>query len=107
MDASEVGVGALLSQHQGNPQKLYPCAYYSIKLSPAERNYDVGDRELLAVKLALDEWRHWMEGAKDPFVILTDHQNLVHMDSEVTEPSPSQVGPFIHQIRFHADISPR
>jgi len=28
-------------------------------LSPAERNYDVGNRELLPLKLALEEWRHW------------------------------------------------
>ncbi|XP_031679718.1 uncharacterized protein LOC116374078 [Oncorhynchus kisutch] len=46
------------------------------KLSPAERKYDIGDRDLLAVKLALEEWRHWLEGAKEPFVILTDHRNL-------------------------------
>ncbi|XP_043977886.1 uncharacterized protein LOC122833953 [Gambusia affinis] len=31
------------------------------RLSPSERNYDVGDRELLAIKLALEEWRHWLE----------------------------------------------
>jgi hypothetical protein len=35
VDASDVGVGAVLSQ-QGNPQKLPPCAYHSKKLSPAE-----------------------------------------------------------------------
>ena len=76
VDASEVVVGAFLSQRQGNPQKFYPCSYYSEKLSPTERNYDVGDRELLVVKLALEEWRHWLEGAKEPFVILTDHRYL-------------------------------
>ena len=40
-------------------------------LSPAERNYDVGDRELLGVKLALEEWRHWLEGAEHPFTVWT------------------------------------
>jgi hypothetical protein len=58
------------------PERLYQCAYYSKKLSPAERNDDVSDQELLAVKMALEEWRHWLEGAKDPFIILTDHRNL-------------------------------
>nr|XP_013877641.1 PREDICTED: uncharacterized protein LOC106527345 [Austrofundulus limnaeus] len=47
--------------------------------SSAERNYDVGNRELLAVKLALEEWRHWLEGAKQPFIILTDHKNLEYI----------------------------
>ncbi|KAL0154119.1 hypothetical protein M9458_050578 [Cirrhinus mrigala] len=42
VDASSTGVGAVLSQQQGQPPKTYPCAYFSHKLTPAERNYDVG-----------------------------------------------------------------
>ncbi|XP_042252426.1 uncharacterized protein LOC121886485 isoform X2 [Thunnus maccoyii] len=34
-------------------------------LSPAERNYDISNQELLAVKLALEEWRHWLEGSRN------------------------------------------
>jgi hypothetical protein len=74
VDGSEVGVGAILPQHHGNPQTLHPCAYYSKKLSSTKRNYD-SNRELPAVKLALEEWRHWPEVAKDPFLIFTDHEN--------------------------------
>ncbi|KAI2658160.1 Transposon Tf2-6 polyprotein [Labeo rohita] len=40
---------------------------------------DVGNRELLAIKLALEEWRHWLEGARHPFIILTDHKNLEYL----------------------------
>lgn len=76
VDASSTGLGAILSQRQGNPPKLYPCAYHSRKLNSAEQNYDVGDRELLAIKAAFEEWRHWLAGAKYPFVVLTDHKNL-------------------------------
>ncbi|KAK1796929.1 hypothetical protein P4O66_000891 [Electrophorus voltai] len=61
----EVGVGAVLSQRLGG-DKLHPCAYFSWCLSPAEQNYNVGDRELLAVKLTLEDWRHWLEGANTP-----------------------------------------
>ncbi|KAL0149072.1 hypothetical protein M9458_055687 [Cirrhinus mrigala] len=60
---------------------MFPCAFYSHKLSPAEKNYDVGNRELLAIKLALEEWRHWLEGAKHPFTVLTDHKNLEYLRS--------------------------
>lgn len=49
VDASEVGVGAILSQ-RGEDGKLHPCAFMSRRLSDAERNYHVGDRELLAAK---------------------------------------------------------
>ncbi|KAK3550724.1 hypothetical protein QTP70_003956 [Hemibagrus guttatus] len=79
VDASMTGVGAVLSQQQGNPSRLHPCAFFSRKLNPAERNYDIGNRELLAVKLALEEWRHWLEGAKHPFLVLTDHKNLEYL----------------------------
>ncbi len=50
-------------------------------LSPAERNYDIGNRELLAIKLALEEWRHWLEGAQHPFTVITDHKNLEYLRS--------------------------
>lgn len=46
---------------------------------PQQRNYDIGNRELLAIKMALEEWRHWLEGAKHPFLIWTDHQNLTYI----------------------------
>ncbi|CAJ0922866.1 unnamed protein product [Ranitomeya imitator] len=49
--------------------------------SPAERNYDVGNRELLAMKWAFEEWRHWLEGAKHRVVVLTDHKNLTYLES--------------------------
>ncbi len=78
VDASEVGVGAILSQ-RGEDGKLHPCAFMSRRLSDAERNYHVGDLELLAVKLALEEWRHWLEGAQHPFQVLTDHKNLEYI----------------------------
>ncbi|KAK3570718.1 hypothetical protein QTP86_025260 [Hemibagrus guttatus] len=79
VDASTTGVGMVLSQQQGNPSRHHPCAFFSRKLNLAERNYDISNRELLAVKLALEEWRHWLEGAKHPFLVLTDHKNLEYL----------------------------
>lgn len=52
VDASDVGVGAVLSQRSALDQKLHPCAFFSHRLSPAEQDYDIGNRELLAVKLS-------------------------------------------------------
>ena len=46
VDASETGVGAVLSQRTGVPPKLKPVAFYSHKLSLAERNYGIVAREL-------------------------------------------------------------
>ncbi|KAL0190182.1 hypothetical protein M9458_012880 [Cirrhinus mrigala] len=81
VDASSTGIGAVLSQRQGSPPKMYPCAFFSHKLTPTERNYDVGNRELLAMKTTFEEWRHWLEGAKHPFTVLTDHRNLEYLRS--------------------------
>uniref|UniRef100_A0A671YIT6 Gypsy retrotransposon integrase-like protein 1 n=1 Tax=Sparus aurata TaxID=8175 RepID=A0A671YIT6_SPAAU len=79
VDASNEGIGAVLSQRSERDGKMHPCAFLSRRLSRAERNYDVGNRELLAVKLALEEWRHWLEGADHPFIVWTDHKNLEYI----------------------------
>lgn len=77
VDASDIGVGAVLSQRSKTDKKLHPCAFFSRRLSPAESNYDVGNRELLA----LEEWRHWLEGSEIPFIVWTDHKNLAYIQS--------------------------
>lgn len=63
---SDTGVEAVLAQRSGLDNKLYPCAFLSRRLSPAEQYYDVGNCELLAVKSASKEWRHWLEGSQQP-----------------------------------------
>ncbi|KAK3510723.1 hypothetical protein QTP70_015981 [Hemibagrus guttatus] len=106
VDASTTGVGAVLSQQQGNPSRLHPCAFFSRKLNPAERNYDIGNRELLAVKLALEEWRHWLEGAKHPFTVLTDHKNLEYLRA-AKRLNPRQARWALFFTRFNCTISYR
>ncbi|KAK1798925.1 hypothetical protein P4O66_007199 [Electrophorus voltai] len=65
----------------GERGDLWPIAYFSRKLSSAERNYGVGDCELLAMKLGFEEWRHWLEGARHPFTVNTDHKNLEYLQT--------------------------
>jgi len=74
-DASDLAVGACLCQEYD--KKWHPVAYYSRKLSPAEQNYDIHDKELLAIVAALEQWRVYAEGAPG-LDILTDHKNLLH-----------------------------
>ncbi len=73
-DASEGAIGAVLSQKQNG--KWCPVAFTSKSLSTTERNYEIYDKELLAIMLALDEWRHYLMGAAIDVEIWTDHQNL-------------------------------
>lgn len=81
VDASDCGIGAVLSQRHGQPGKLFPCAFFSRKLTAAEKNYDVGNKELLSMKAAIEEWRHWLEGTIHPFQVITDHKNLEYIKS--------------------------
>lgn len=79
-DASDYGLGCVLSQ-ANNEGFWQPCAYYSRSFSPAERNYDIFDKEMLAIVTALKVWRHYLEGAKHPFIVYTDHKNIEYFKS--------------------------
>ena len=79
VDASNEGIGAVLFQRSEVDGKMHPCAFLSRRLSSGQRNYDVGNRELLVVKVALEEWRHWLEGAQHLFLVWTDHKNLEYI----------------------------
>lgn len=106
VDASDVRVGAILSQRSSADGKLHPCAFLSRCLSTAERNYDVGNRELLAVKLALEESCHWLEGAEQPFIVWTDHKNLVYVQSPDVSTLIMPVGPYFFG-RFNISVTYR
>jgi len=51
-------------------------AFYSKSLSLVERNYEIPDKEILTIICALEEWRHFLKGARHPVEIWTDHKNL-------------------------------
>ena len=76
VDSSNVATGAVLSQMLEQNGKWHPVAFYSKSLSVVEWNYDIYDKEMLAIICALEEWRHFLEGTKHPFEIWTDHKNL-------------------------------
>eukprot|EP00798_Chlamydomonas_sp_ICE-L_P029763 gene29763-biopygen4386 len=75
-DASVVGTGGVLLQ-DGRP-----VAFHSHKFSKAERNYSTGEQELLAVYLALKEWRCYLEGCTGQFELDTDHEPLVYLANQ-------------------------
>jgi hypothetical protein len=83
-DTSAYGVGAILSQEgeSSTPNlKLHPVAYYSATFTQTEHNYDIYERELLAIIKAISHWQPYLIWTKEPFTILTDHANLLHWKS--------------------------
>ena len=68
-------MGVILEQ----PDELHhfhPVTYYSKALGPAERNYVIHDKELLAIVTALTHFQHYLEGMPHATDIWTDHNNL-------------------------------
>ena len=58
-DASDYALSCILSQFQ--EKRLHPVAFLSRKLNSAERNYDIHDKELLAILIAFLEWKHYLQ----------------------------------------------
>ena len=76
-DASKYVSGAILLQTDPNGD-WHPCSYLSQSFSPAERNYDIYDQELLTVIRALKSWCHYLHGSPFPVQVFTDHKNLTY-----------------------------
>ena len=77
-DTSLLAAGAILLQPDAN-QDLHPCAYFSQTFTPPQQNYDIYDRELLAVILALEKWCQYLQGTQHPVTIITNHKNLSYI----------------------------
>jgi len=73
-DASGHAIGEVLFQEQDGKWK--PIAFLSRTMQPAERNYEIHDKELLAIMEALIKWRQYLLDAVETFEIWTDHENL-------------------------------
>ena len=73
-DASDFTTGTVLSILKDN--KWHPVTYSSHTMSPEEWNYLVADKEMLSVIHSLEQWCHYLEGAKHEFNIWNDHANL-------------------------------
>ena len=75
-DSSDFATGVVLSKECLEDRKWHPITFLSKSLSPVKRNYEIHDKEMLAIVRALEEWRHFLEGAEHQFKIWTDHKNL-------------------------------
>ncbi|KAJ1040702.1 hypothetical protein NDA10_002716 [Ustilago hordei] len=79
-DASDFAIAGVLKQeHEG---RWHSVAFYSRKMSSAEKNYEIHDKELLAVVACLTQWRHMLAGLPNQLVILTDHEALKYFKSQ-------------------------
>jgi hypothetical protein len=79
-DASDFALGSILSQ-PGKDGQSHPVAFHSRKFTAAEINYEVHDKELLAVVDSFEQWRHFLEGSPHQIIIYSDHKNLTYFQT--------------------------
>jgi hypothetical protein len=75
VDASDYATGAILFQcnERGKPK---PLGFHSKTLLKKEMNYNIYDKELMAMDRGLDVWRHLILGRDT--MVHTDHANLTY-----------------------------
>lgn len=99
VDASQTGMGAVLSQQQGSPARLHPCVLFSRKLSQAEQNCNTGNQELLIIKLTLEEWHHWLKGSRHHFLFITNQHNIEYLKkAQRLNPRQAKMDIIFHQF---------
>jgi len=102
-DASDLGLGAVLSQMQDGVER--PIAYASRSLNNAERIYCTTRKELLAIVYGLKQYRQYLLGR--PFIVRTDHSSLQWL-RRTPEPMAQQARwlAFIEQFQYSIEHRP-
>ena len=74
-DAFDTAIGNILSQH-GEDGHLHPCAYRSSKMTLAEQNYNIYDKELVSIVMAFQDWPVYLKRSPLQIRVILDHKNL-------------------------------
>jgi hypothetical protein len=74
-DTSDYAIRVCINQ-LGKDKKLHPITFHLRKMISAETNYDIHDKELLAIVTILQKWKVYLKSSKYPVKMLTDHKNL-------------------------------
>jgi hypothetical protein len=99
-DASDYVSAEILSQYD-DQELLHPVAYFSKKHLPAECNYEIYDKELLAIVQCFEEWRAELEGSPHPIEVLSDHKNLEYfMSTKLLNRRQARWSEFLSRFQF-------
>src|SRR5882672_3021038 len=106
-DASDYAIAVIISQISPEDGDIHPIAFYSRSMQPAELNYEIYDKELLAIFEAFRQWHNYLEGSAHVVLMLSDHKNLEYF-ATTKQLTCQQVcwseylSGFNHLIRYHA-----
>src|SRR6266566_3003228 len=105
-DASDYVSAGVLSQYDKDGV-LHPVAFFSKKHSPAECNYEIYDKELLAIVMIFEEWRPHLEGAPKAIKVLCDHRNLEYfMTTKLLNRRQARWSEFLSRFDFKIQFRP-
>jgi len=76
-DVSDFAIAGVLSQ-KFEDGKLHPIGFASRKLNPAELNYDIYNKDMLAEVFSLNYWQHFLQASEHKTLIYSDHQNWTY-----------------------------
>ena len=75
-DPSNYAIATILSQTDPATNELHPIAFYAQTMIAAKLNYDIYDKELLAIHEVFKQWRAYLEGAQYEIQVFSNHNNL-------------------------------
>ena len=80
-NASDYALSTILSTISDSDNEVHLIAFHSRTFMSMELNYDVHDKELLAIFEAFKSWHHYLEGSPTPVDVITDHKNLKYFST--------------------------
>ena len=105
-DASDYVSEGILSQYNKNGV-LHPIAYFFKKHNPAECNYEIYDKELMAIICTFKEWHSELEGSTYPIDVITDHKNLEYfMFTKQLSCRQAHWSEFLSHFNYHITYRP-
>jgi len=106
-DASDYTLAAILSI-MTKDNEIQPVAFHSRTFSTPELNYNVHDKELLAIFEAFKIWRHYLEGSASPIDVVTDHKNLEYfLTTKILTHQQARWSEYLSQFNLIIHFCPR
>lgn len=99
-DAFDYVIGGVLSLFDST-KTLRPVAYFSKKYTPAECNYEIYDKERMAIIRCFEAWRPELEGSAFPILVLNDHKSLEYfMTTKTLSRRQARWGEYLSRLNF-------
>ena len=103
VDASPVGVSAILAQRDSSSSTPHVIAYASRALTPTERKYSQTEKEALAIVWGIEHFHLYIYGAS--FTLYTDHKALEVIFGNPTSKPPARIQRWLLRLQQYQFMS--